>query len=102
MKRMWMALMLVPALAWAQQGWMYLGRDDDGAVYLVEVVKPKAGNPVAWAALEFDTPQDGARSGRIGHEFDCGRRTGRLVASTTFSGKALTGAVVGVRQAAGK
>ena len=94
MKRMWMALMLVPALAWAQPaGWKYIGKDENGPVYIIDVTFPKTGNPVVWMAREINTPR-GVRSGRVAFEIDCGRAASRVVSSEFFLGPAFTGELV--------
>lgn len=92
MKRMWMALMLVPALAWAQPaGWKMLGQTNNYTVYVIEVVRPQGSGPIVWVALDYQTPRGSMKSARSGFEADCKRATSRTVASTAFTGNLLTG-----------
>lgn len=96
MKRMWMALMLVPALAWAQQGWLYLGDSPLGQIYGREdsLVRPKVGSPVYWAYIDYKAPRNGALSVRLAVEVDCERRQMRITGGTEYTGAKGSGTVV--------
>lgn len=96
MKRMWMALMLAPALAWAQQGWLYLGDSPLGQIYGREdsLVRPKVGNPVYWVYIDYKAPRNGAMSVRLAVETDCERRQTRIMGGTEYTGAKGSGTVV--------
>lgn len=97
MKRMWMALMLVPALAWAQQGWLFLGEGPAGKFYGREdsLVRPKVGNPVYWVYMDHRVPRGGAMSVRFAFEVDCERKWVRAATWTAYAGEKGSGAAVG-------
>lgn len=95
MKRMWMALMFVPALALAQ-GWLFLGDLPDGRAYGREdsLVRPKVGNPVYWLYIDYNSPRGAALSARVPIEVDCSRQQTRALGTAEYAGQKAAGAQV--------